>query len=554
MPPNEMAILPAATGGSNVIAAKKVHFLALPEHIRRKIYLYAGVPTGQTFTLNRAESSDRYYEFKIDQIKKTTPLGLFRTCSQIYHEVSNIFYGENKMIIVRDRYGGLECLDRLTASTMAKLRFLVLKIRVVKSETGCTEFATETFLGGLMIPTPGDIPLDAKSSANKNMIKQWSDICKRLAKVVAPDTLSLHVLCDCNTLEAAKMIAAPLLSLPSLKDCTLRLAHHLDSSIRQLAFDTVQQLVKQTTQKLQSPAHKSFDPPIEIQRKIVEYAMQSKYQHVAVLNDRLKFGTECSYWTCYVLTGVGSQYERIMCVCERTHSAASNGRCHCLGNPLPASLFLVSKTFRSLALEAFYSKHKFTIFSNQLLPNLNLFTSVSLSKFPKDSIRWLRRVEFQLVYLTPQVLPAKGYTTTAWNQWRNTIDKLVKYASLSKLDLVVSFPDPWSFSGDPDINEVGPPPQPVPSTAHMKRAHAFYKKTMQLAAPLAKKGLKSFVVYLDQVVDYRPGGGDEDEIEEIAAARRGLERQLEQIVMGANWDAKAAGVKEPRGWLAHLDD
>jgi hypothetical protein len=139
------------------------------------------------------------------------PLNLFAVCRSVHSELRKVLYGDNRLVVSRKAPRGLRVLERLSASTLREIQFLVIRLNVSSCESRCCG-ARGHRCGNdwhrCLSPSSHDLPLS--SSVDQLVILQWERLCIQLASGVQPSNLALYVTCDYNDIITAHMIAQSL--------------------------------------------------------------------------------------------------------------------------------------------------------------------------------------------------------------------------------------------------------------------------------------------------------------------------------------------------------
>lgn len=424
------------------------------------------------------------------------PANLFPVCRAVYNEITSMLYGENRFALTRRAPRGLKLLERVTASSLQKVGFLIVRLNMSNCDGQCCGVKDQncgSVYGSCTQPEKHDALLDYKIASHKLIILQWEKMCQRLATLVQPGTLKLYLICDCANLETAQMIAQPLTQLPLLTDCAVRLAYHRDKEILALAKATVQKL----TAYQEPPPMASFkfpDLPREIQLRILEFSRLSTYLYVR--GNRLDYNTSCPLRG-MLASSPSSEVESgasylTQCFCERGHSAY-NLHCGCSKRGFPSSYFLVSREFRELAMKVMYGKSLITIYGHQA-PDKSKFPH-AFSCFPSDSIRFITRLILHQHLDIDDLLEDLKAREQVSGYWNRTIEVLAKIVNPAQLDLEIRFNEKfyicvWSCS---TIRRDKGPDSTNPN--YEERMLNTYTALIKPVAML--RGLKRFAVHLN---------------------------------------------------------
>ncbi|KAF4614394.1 hypothetical protein G7Y89_g15344 [Cudoniella acicularis] len=515
-------------------------FLSLPRKLRLKIYQHAGLISENIIHLNnwnpsrRRFKDPRMWESGHDPrywdpwgsawLTRSAPLptNLLPVCKSIHGELLTVLYGSNRFVISRKLSpprGGLKMLEHLRDTTLRELRFLTIRVNVSSCENFCCG-SRGYKCGNSIQPCPSpishDTPLNHESDTDQLVISQWHRICTQLARSISPGKLALYVICDCADITTAQMVIKPLLSLPALRDCGIRLAMHADEEISDLAKDT------------------------ELQLRILEFTSLINYT-VTCEQKRMDYGVRCRKMGSIAESNNYNNDDVIyvdnrpllQCFCGYAHSAFTF-RCDCKDRIFPSSIFLVSRQFREAAMRVFYGQNKFVVsmegfipkipVSQRLLDGENIEETVNdppevsivpgLADFPHSSIKYLTKLQLkfawhELEYLQPN--------STGWKHWLDTIGLLSRVANLAVLTIELNFnerfyPDIWMKKPTFDLEYEG----------NMLKTYETFIRPMSVL-----HGMKRLFVYLNWDTSY----------ECLYDGREEHEAILEEIVMGESYDA-----------------
>jgi hypothetical protein len=250
-------------------------FLDLPYKVRHRIYVLAGLVRQCPIDLNRegegnAETeeklscrspargrchyldlkshylhqyppnlSNRWCEDNIDCVCLPLPVQLLYVSRSISKECSHTLYSENKFKICRSGHGGFLPLYRMPGTTLASITSLSIRINACpcrprhssKDERTCSYH--HSCRGG------SDKPLNKISRNDKSAIHDWKSISARIPSNIRPFYLRLFVICDNANYDVATDIIEPLLNMPILSACSIRLGQAPNHEFCRLAQNTV---------------------------------------------------------------------------------------------------------------------------------------------------------------------------------------------------------------------------------------------------------------------------------------------------------------------------
>lgn len=535
----------------------KFCFLTLPFKIRRMIYHEAGLATPRGIDMNywgafrkeRLETlqdlSDSELEsYRLDdravEAKRVLlrlppfPLNLLYVCHAIHDEVEKILYSENHFSITRRDLGGLQAIENMSIAALQQLRHILIRVNVSSCIRGCCH-RKRSHHGSHHICDDireHDPPMGVISRSDKQILSQWQRICTRLATNIRPNMLSLYIICDCKDQETAKMVVEPLLSMPVLKDCALRLAtKNTHNELQSLAKSTVLRLTGRLKPQSSGP-FRFQDLPKEIQLMVLSHTPLIVSHDIVCSNSRLHYMGSCAASgraKLYAEQGLPREWwcdVGYTCFCTRAHAAFSFP-CRC--ERFPSSYFLVSSKFRQAAMKVFYGGNRFIIQLCELKDishNSNKTKEMSiipfLKWFPRDSIIFLAS-------LVLEFLPIKRGYVLKKRSWKIMVAQLYQNANLPALTLEIRLIDLFWHYYDHDDGydycEERPKSLNDEYRGHIQDAYCNKFKPM-----IALRGLKALFFNITYY-----GGRSK------TRGRKELEQTLERMVMGEEYDAWTCG-------------
>ncbi|KAF4549208.1 Hypothetical protein D9617_23g006230 [Elsinoe fawcettii] len=582
---------------------KHYSFLDFPEHVRKNIYRYAGFdrhdyieydevrpghsddqpqPTIQQLTDHTAvnisagddEEYDEYSEgdsddghSSVDSLdlrplwEETEIVGsifgkisLMLCCRTMYHETAQMTYGKYKFSISKQPVA----LCRIRGSSIALLTSLTMDLHFAGDHSTpdhpdwSDPISPSDYAGRLH-------PLEISSPQASDLLPSWLAAASHLRQHLVPGRLSLSFTCDVDDYSFALMIASPLLALPRLNRCWLRLSAGLDPQIAQLARRVSRTCTGHGRAQEDQP-FRYTDLPKEVQLLVLSFTdlvtpfseiHWTPDEHYHLIMSQRK-GTsysdavfsmdeeEYEMWVCHERT------EMYGCFCRRHHSAYWEG-CRCWSSPTP--LFLVSKDFHSAAVEVFFRSNRFCIlpsYSEAFIgdvpvedPPSPLPVSTFLqSTVPPMALPHLRQLE--LVLSAP--LRINDVCIAQLPHFLDELTRVVKLLKgtlhLPRLKLIVHMPDLSYDSEHIDRRAVVP-----------ERVLTIYNRMCEtIALKLsALDGLQYFYAFIAEplkwqirltAVDIRYA---DELIEELKITR---EREMEEVVMGQGYEASEKGKQE----------
>jgi hypothetical protein len=513
-------------------------FLDLPPNIRRHIYDEAGLVSGCLINLLRrktdrdrdpleessgSETSSRSAEVgDDDQFDwEGCPLwyNLLQTSRDIYTEVSSIIYSENRFMIHRRDGYDLRPLQNLSAKCLASLTCLIIWINV--SSCDIREQCRRVTLHEACYSCKHEKPLGKSSCADKSIISEWRRTASRLAAYIQPSRLELYFACDTQDYETAKQVAEPILQMPTLKDCAIRLGREPNDDLQHLAEEVVLR-VTGVSKICFCPQFRFMDLPKELQFRILEFSdlitpYEVEWWPRKGLHMARAIRNHTDYWEGCYLSGYHSAF-------------SSKYRCW---SP-PSALFLVCWEMRRDAMEVFYSTNHFAI-----LPRGGCYepveespdrveTSLFLSQVPSYAMPYLRSIEIVFPLFEKDYLRSDE---PGYQDWLNAIDYIARNANIPKLSITI-------YMSDVHKNT------PVPFRWGLNREQKLtimkmYGRTLRPLARLA--GLRDLFVHLICPMDRQLWPASDQVSEFRARETRKMERKFEQLVMGDDYDSISRG-------------
>ncbi|KAK3934801.1 hypothetical protein QBC46DRAFT_425562 [Diplogelasinospora grovesii] len=369
--------------------------LRLSPHIRRCIYLHAGLASwdGRPYTFDLHGRNCGCGDRTCESNRRPQCGGLMLSCRTLHAEAAALLYSANRFTLYYSHRGSLEPLRALTAPSLASLATL----KIVLNEASChspARFAHGEdccFADRLEGRRSGIAPGSSCQTLHGAMLSEWHSTAAYLSSRVGPGRLELLLVCDVDHehergLEAGKLAVAPLLLLPRLRNCHVRLCKTPDARLQQLAQDVVLQTRRIAAPHLQPPSTRARTTfaslPRELRLRILEYTdlitpnkevawsrQQRGYLPSRVVCSAPDFG-HCrgpgihsghQFYRCWDRHEPGNWRYRPWggCFCRRYHSAFSSA-CRCWAPPGPA-LFLVCRTLCWDAQFVFFSGNRFVV-------------------------------------------------------------------------------------------------------------------------------------------------------------------------------------------------
>lgn len=310
---------------------------------------------------------------------------LLLSCCAIYTEASSAVYSTNRFFIRYRDSRSLQPLRNLTPQSLALLTHLTVHLNVTSCEKG--DPCWKALPGRQHRSDRYDKPLRLSPSSSHPILSEWRSTIECIRAHLKPSRLKLHFVCDVVDIETARQVALPLLSIPMLASCDIRLSRTPDPLIRQLARTTAMRAMGYPSYQSESP-FRILDLPGELRRQIFEFTDLVTPLCETEWSPLEGFRLRYSNWRC---GGVGDcepplhyacQFRNCWegsndgCFCRHFH-AAFTPRCHCWSPP--TSLFLVCRAVLEDARAVFFMRNRFVIYHSHDLvkhPPLRLEASI----------------------------------------------------------------------------------------------------------------------------------------------------------------------------------
>jgi hypothetical protein len=539
------------------VTASKLHLLDLPHHIRYQIYDELGLGRKQLINLNclgtwgtkldhdDESGSDERLAYLQQQAfangrrhhlsAKSLPFRLLLVSRVVHDEVTRIIYGRNHFFISKRDSGALQRLEIMGTAALNALRVITIHLNICSCTVACCNLPENFRRCGNFWECASDRkhdkPLGMVSRSDRATISQWTKICARLAAHAQPRKLHLYLICDCLELETAKAVVAPLAQLPVLLDCAIRLGKVYNADIQQLARATVLSLTGRQ-QKISAPFRFLYLPQ-EIQLKILEYTTLVSHDRLEWTSSKLLLHDHCTTFGSTRANDGGEPWPMepwaFRCFCAQSHSAFSF---NCVYIPGILTHFLVSRRFRAMAMQVFYSKNRFAILPShqtyfQLVDHYEGLGCMPIYPFLKYLSPAPIALLTSLTLVIPPIEPTHPSPTQAawgpWEEWLYAIDMLARVANLKALNLEIHITDfTWKRWKEQEAGQYDGEYE-----AEMLEAYR------RLIEPLgALRGLRNLFIHLTWSIH-----------ESRQDQRTQQEDNLEKFVMGKNYDAQKNGKK-----------
>ncbi|KAH6621031.1 hypothetical protein B0J18DRAFT_368540 [Chaetomium sp. MPI-SDFR-AT-0129] len=471
--------------------------LRLPQHLRRCIYDFVGLASLGSDGLHLSRTIPNKFDLHGRPVDPpasppSTFHGLLLSCRTIYAEAAAVIYSGN-LFVLRYNPADPEPLRPLHALTPTALASLT-SLSIILNQASCHQHCGHADYGFCCVDGRDDdgwsglvrcklghgnthqLPLLAHSllgcqdadvfAAAQNLLTKWRLAAACLSHIPA-GRLELALVCDIDphherAREVASLIIEPLLIIPQLRDCRIRLCKIPDAALQQIAQDGVLQ-----ARRIAPPPYYSPKPstrtqaslvglPRELRLRILEYtdliapgrevtwSRQDQAYFTAARGDDLDGDDVRVFYHCWTSSRPSPSY--LGCFCRRRHAAFSLA-CKCWAPPSP--LFLVCRILCEDAQFTFFSRNRFIIhdYKTSKIWALPFFpeyenypgTRFAASQFLRDVIpthclAYLRFLELVFPPYLAQTWP-RGDDHPVLQDWQATIDWLLDKVNAPALTL-----------------------------------------------------------------------------------------------------------------------
>ncbi|KAH8593920.1 hypothetical protein B0O99DRAFT_626434 [Bisporella sp. PMI_857] len=396
-----------------------VSFLDLPLNVRHRIYAFSVLIRSCPIELSRPHGYNRparasAYGFtstqrqclytwrksggdmslemdRPDCVCPKLPLQLLLVSRAVYQEVFSAFYSRNKFLIRLHNTGDFESLH-LSQKILNTMTSLLIRL----NSWPCPRGHEEAYPDGshcLTCKTPtadASLPLDITSQAGQALLYEWRKFAERLALSISATQLKLTIICDVTDKTSGMAILEPLLRLPTIKQCVIRLGQHFDYELYELA--------RKASFRAQG-SYSEIQGSFPFQRLPKELRLQIlKYTHLGYHNsyseddrflqiERNKLVQSSSLFLHQRKTCCRKCTETLIDCCCVPIRAAYSMNCEC--RQIPFELSLVNKEMRADVIEVLLSQNCFDFLQD---PEE---TISFLSNFPQKTWKYFRRIQFR---------------------------------------------------------------------------------------------------------------------------------------------------------------
>ncbi|TVY59259.1 hypothetical protein LCER1_G000480 [Lachnellula cervina] len=517
--------------------------LSLPQRIRQRIYLEAGLAIDCSIDLNWQINRNKWH-----RSDNESTYSLLLTCRRIYAEASFLVYSTSRFFIRYRDTKSLKALMSLTETSVASLAQLTIHLNVTSCESDGT-YSRCCPLGICFQDT--------------TVISEWQRAADYIATCIRPSHLKLYFVCDVEDLKTGHRAVQPLQSLPTLAECYVRLHQLRQPVLQALAVEAATRAMGgQWALIKDSVPFRFMDLPREIRFRILEYTdlvtPVSEVEWNPNDNFYLSFAHDCDeycdlcednfpdgclpspHYVCQFHNCFTIEPQQVGCFCHRRHAAFSS-KCACWIPPTP--LFLVCQDLRQDAEAVFFSKNHFII-----APVNGCTHPVDASPdrlealiFFKDFLRptaqlFLRSLEIVFPPFNDDYLRSDD---PAYQQWLQVIEHMCQL-NLPGLSLSIVMADgPYDRSHEKQFR--------FPITKDQARTvFRMYLRTLSPLSKLRDNGLQFFFAALTSPYSWDALFLLYDDLDNPVSQTRsravekqisGLTRRVERDVMGQDYDS-----------------
>ena len=417
--------------------------LQLPASIRARVYTHLDFDRGNYIHLNSPVPSNPQDLFGKAALLAPSAHTLLLVCKTLYQEVCPILYAQNHFTVSRNAPGGLSPVFNLGPLALASTVSLTIVLHECRSLCQAAN-GDGTCLYNCEICVELGLPKKRRPLANRSrqdraIIKEWEQLCGRMARLLKPSRLRLCFICDTNDRHTAQEIVKPMHQLPNLAAFSIRLSVNPVPELRYLARGTALYLTGRSSVKSTMASL-----PNELQAKILEHTdLVAPHDLEWIPN----FGYEC--WPpdndptsrryqsslsvrnpCELCLRIQKNRSYKMRRLDATHS-----QCTCWR--FPSELFFVSHEVHRIATRIFYSRNHFNIRGDDGdarcwqpaldFPPLNKH----LPQQAASQLRSLRFVILDILSFSPEIFDK------SMQDWVECLDILRRDADLARLAVTV---------------------------------------------------------------------------------------------------------------------
>src|SRR3569833_1276093 len=380
---------------------------------------------------------------------------LLRVSRAIHDEAFPMLYGENLFVFRSSSHtqSDLGPLLAMPAGYLAEMTTLLLRLNTwpcFRGDDDIRQFGDNPPRCVLCDSSP-DIADPAWTSSPSaatgrqlSLLEQRRQLCGRLASILTPGRLRLTLVCDVDDLSTGKLVTGPLLQLPRLRECTLRLGRRKEYyDLATLARETSVTMTKRHEDVCPQgpPSALGFaDLPRELRLQILEYTdLDSRLRNrrveprdanrlppiLKIVSGRLILGHPWKLFNdicCWKCTPSFKD-----CCCPTAHASYAPG---CVCRVIPFELFRVSHQMYQDATEVFYTASNFYFAVED-----HGQTLAFLKKLPPAALGFIRR--FTICFLQEHFEEWKSDEKKHGQQFKRLIEFIRDGMDVSRLHLTV---------------------------------------------------------------------------------------------------------------------
>jgi len=320
------------------------------------------------------------------------PLELLLICREIRQEAFGIFYGRNKFVLRGHTEADLALLSRMSVKALRTMTSLLIRLNCWPCPRGHEGHTSHDGRCAVCLtPTrDADLVLNSASETGHILVQRWKSACNHLSSAISPGQLKLTFICDVTDLASGEKVVEPLLTLPILKQCTIRLGRQQNADLRKLAEKTCRRM---TNDYIPLPGFPYLQLPQELRLQILNFTdlgpgagYLDQFCLLCIQDNMLvkKYETSQTQLStcCSECTDTFAD-----CCCPTMHGSHATS-CKC--REFPSALFSVNRQMYQDALEAFYMNACFE-FVESPMEVLSFLT-----RRPRNVLRFVRKIIFRV--------------------------------------------------------------------------------------------------------------------------------------------------------------
>ena len=453
-----------------ILGPTKLCFLDLPIKVRQRIYILAGLVRVCPINLNN-EGADKteyvrecedwcfdtfdtsqpsfnaiagwrcFYRYKrfmdnavnanhngFDCICRPLPHKLLFVSKSVSNDVSSTLYSQNMFKVCRSDRRGLSSFFNLNPRALESMTSLCIHLNACScvSNHQCPD-QTNLEKGCPLCHyncKPGrDEPISKTLPIGQTIILEWKMLIKQLVTSIRGSQLRLSIICDTLDYQTAEDIVKPLLELPALAECAIRLGQAPDHTLRRLAEKTALRVTGRPTHSLDN-SFRFLHLPREIQWQVLAYTDLVSPGNIEWVSGRGIIDSGC----CKKCTDALES-----CCCSLRHAAFTSTRCTCWA--FPKAIFHASRMLHNYATQIFFSSNKFKVYTLDRFEGGNhLCVLKFLHALPSRSLQHIRYLHCVFDGLSRDDLnPGNEYQ----ENWKATVDFISHNLALRDLSLKI---------------------------------------------------------------------------------------------------------------------